>query len=67
MDWSEDSKYKNVIFSGYMDSKCRRYVFDSKNKNISLTTEFQEHLDAVKSVVLNSKLDLLVSSSRVNK
>ena len=66
MDWSEDSKYKNVIFSGYMDCQCRRYVFDSKQKKIILTKEFQEHLDAVKSIVLNSKLDLLVSSSRVS-
>ena len=50
-----------------MDCMVRQFRFDQDKGLLEKVKEIQPHLDAVKNISLNGKLDLCVSSSRVLK
>lgn len=56
-----------MIYVGFMDCMVRQFRFDQDKGLLEKVKEIQPHLDAVKNISLNGKLDLCVSSSRVLK
>lgn len=65
LDFSPDSKLKNFIYVGFMDSICRMWRFDANTHKLELVKEMQGHLDSIKNIALKGDLGYISTSARV--